>query len=243
MLPAGDAQLGADLGVREGRVFGEQGDQLLAAGRQTGERLTQRSAPLGRQQTAGYPSPLVRDGLGVQQIPASLEVPALRAGPGRIPARSRWPASRRSAARIADCVQLVHKLEPVVWLMSPASAPPSWYRWRPPDQRSVPVDEGVPRLLVAVRACCRSVTGGSSLIRCVLSGCVLPGAAEAFAALVPSRVTSTGLGPDARRRGLEGPRAADANAADLVLRGWLDQARSVYRAFRCTSSAPSSRTG
>ena len=34
-----DAQPGADLGIRHGRVLGEQGDQLLAAGRQVRERL------------------------------------------------------------------------------------------------------------------------------------------------------------------------------------------------------------
>jgi hypothetical protein len=44
-----DAQPGADLGVRHGRVFGEQGDQPLAPGSQPGERLAERRVPLGQQ--------------------------------------------------------------------------------------------------------------------------------------------------------------------------------------------------
>ena len=42
-----DPQLGADLGGGHGRVCGEQGKQLLAAGRQAAERLAQRGAAFG----------------------------------------------------------------------------------------------------------------------------------------------------------------------------------------------------
>jgi hypothetical protein len=61
-----DAQPGADRGVGQGRVFGQQGDQLLAAWRQLGGRLAQRSVTLAREQlTFSRPGVRVGDGLGV----------------------------------------------------------------------------------------------------------------------------------------------------------------------------------
>ena len=64
-----DAQPGTDLGRRDGRVFGQQKDQLLTGRRQAGERFAQRSVPLGDEQfMLGDSGLLVREGFGIEQL-------------------------------------------------------------------------------------------------------------------------------------------------------------------------------
>jgi hypothetical protein len=64
-----DAEPDIDLGIRRGRILGEQGDQLLAAGWQLRERLAQGCVALGREQLLlGRLGVIVRDALGVRRI-------------------------------------------------------------------------------------------------------------------------------------------------------------------------------
>jgi hypothetical protein len=66
-----DAELGADLGVRQGRILGQQGDQLLAGRRQRGERLAQRRVPLrGDQLVVSQGGLAVEDVLGIEHLAA-----------------------------------------------------------------------------------------------------------------------------------------------------------------------------
>jgi hypothetical protein len=147
----GDAQLGADVGVRYGRVRDEHGDQLLAVRGQLGERLAQRRMALGRQQLlVGPAGPLVRKAVDVQRIPGRVRYVA-RAQDAEAfpPGGGGEPAGQRG--RLADLVQLVHQAQPdaladVVGVGAAESVPAA----DRPNERGVPLDEGVPRLLVAV---------------------------------------------------------------------------------------------
>jgi len=63
-------------GLRHGRVFEQQGNQLLAAWRQVAERCAQCRLALGRQQfLLGRPGMFVREGVGVQHIPGRQRIP------------------------------------------------------------------------------------------------------------------------------------------------------------------------
>ncbi len=109
----GDTEPDADLGVGHGRVLKQQGDQLLAGGRQSGERLAQRGVALGRQQLLlGRPGLVIGDVLDIGHIPGrhtslrrAQDLEALPAGHGDEPARKggrvadRCPAGPPAAAR------------------------------------------------------------------------------------------------------------------------------------------------
>jgi len=70
MLPAGRPSPALIWAYDRGRVLGEQGNQLLAAGRQVRERLAQGRVALGHEQLLlGRPGLLVREDLGVQPVP------------------------------------------------------------------------------------------------------------------------------------------------------------------------------
>jgi hypothetical protein len=146
-----DTQLGADLGVRHGRVFDEQGDQLLAGGGQVGERLAQRCVALGDEQFMfGHPGLVGGDVLRVQHVPARLCPARLAQDPEAFaPGGGGEPARKRG--RIAEAVKLGHQVQPYVLadvLCVGAAQPVSAADG--PHQRGVPFDEGVPGLLVAV---------------------------------------------------------------------------------------------
>ena len=71
MLPARDAEPGADLGIRQRGVVDEQGEQLLAARGQLLGRLAQRRVPFGREQVLlGWLGVIIGDGPGDQRVPA-----------------------------------------------------------------------------------------------------------------------------------------------------------------------------
>ena len=74
--PDRDAQLGADLGVRQWGVLDEQGDQLLRFGGQLRKRIAQRGMALRPEQLRfRYPGPLVRDVRSVRRLSGNLLFP------------------------------------------------------------------------------------------------------------------------------------------------------------------------
>ena len=109
-----DAQPRADLGVGQGRVFEQQGDQLLTGGRQGRERLAQRGVALGRQQfLVGRRGPLVGQELGVQHVPGRRPpLPGVREPKAFPPGHGHQPARERG--RIPELAQLAGQLQPHV---------------------------------------------------------------------------------------------------------------------------------
>jgi hypothetical protein len=160
-----DAQPGADLGVRHGRVRDKQGNQLLAALRQIGECLAQRSVAFCQQQLIlGPPALGVWDGRGIWHRAGSARIPCCARGPAAfVPGRGGEPAPKRG--RFADVMKLAYKPQPdalanvvgigTAELVAAADGP---------DQRRVPIHKCVPRLGVAVSGApyqvgCRRVIG------------------------------------------------------------------------------------
>src|SRR5580700_2279184 len=147
----GHSQPGADLGVRYRRVRGEHSDKPLAFRGQMGERLTQRRMTLGREHfLLGRIGPLIRHVLSVERVDGCVravcrahEAPALPPGGGGEPPGQRgW---------LADLAQVVHQVQPDVLahVVGVGVAEPVLAANRP-DQRGVALDEGLPRLYVAV---------------------------------------------------------------------------------------------
>jgi len=124
---------------------------VLAAAGKAGERLAQRGVLLGRQQfLLGRRGLRVRDALSVRHVPGRLRLPRCAPGPGAFPAGGGGqPAGQRG--RLAEFAQVVEELEPdgladVVGVRAAELGPAA----DPPDQRGVPLDQGVPRPRVAV---------------------------------------------------------------------------------------------
>ena len=154
----GDAEPGADLGVRYRRVGDQQGQQPLAIGGQVAERGAQRGVPLGHEQLIpGHRGLLVRQLLGVRHLltcgqpgPGAPDPVAFPLGRGGEPARQR--------SRFAQVVQLFHQAQPDgladVLGVGAVQLVPAADR---PDQRRIPVDQRVPRRPVAVSGSCHQV--------------------------------------------------------------------------------------
>jgi hypothetical protein len=104
-----DAERGADLRIRRGRVAGERGDELLAAAGKTGERVAQRGVPVScLRLLVGYWRLLVGDALSVQHVPGGLRSARCAQGAGAFGAgRGGQPVSRRNRSpahsRGGDC--------------------------------------------------------------------------------------------------------------------------------------------
>jgi hypothetical protein len=108
MLPTGTPSLALISAYDIGGVFEEQGNQLLAAGRQLRQRFAQRRVPLRREQLLlrRY-GMLVRDGLSVWRTPSVVRSPRRAQDTAAFaPGGSGQPTGKRG--RIAQCAQLVH---------------------------------------------------------------------------------------------------------------------------------------
>ena len=107
-----NAQRGADPGVGHGRVLDEQGDQLLAAGRQGQECHAQSGLPLGHEQLVlGRPGLLTGGEAGLGSIVGRVRTRHSARDPQAFPAgRGGQPACQRG--RIADLSDVPHELQP-----------------------------------------------------------------------------------------------------------------------------------
>ena len=146
----GDAEPDADLGVGHGRVLKQQGDQLLAGGRQCGERLAQRGVALGGEQVlVGGPGLVIGHGLDIGHVSGwrrflrgAQDLKALSAGHGDEPA---W-----EGGRVADLVQVADQLQPdlLAHVLGVGVGQPVFAADRP-DQRAELLDQGIPGVLIA----------------------------------------------------------------------------------------------
>ena len=155
----GDAQLGTDLGVGHGGIFDKQNDQLLTARGKLGECVAQRGVALcysqlmldhaGRDVRNGF-GIIARQTFGVQRGPCARRRPHRAPGPAAFPhGRAGQPAAKRG--RSTELVKLAGELQPDeladvagAGVAEPVLAADGSH------QRGVPLDEGVPRLLIVV---------------------------------------------------------------------------------------------
>jgi hypothetical protein len=145
-----DTQPGADFGIGDGRVLEEQGDQLLAGGRQSRERLAQRGVALGRQEFL-----LGRPGLVICHVLELRHGPGCRTSVCRGQDLKTFPAGdgdqpARQGGRVADRGQLVYQLQPHlladvfgVGVGQPVLAAEG------PHQRAEPFHQRIPGVLIA----------------------------------------------------------------------------------------------
>src|SRR5689334_1747677 len=150
-----DSQLDADLGVRHRRILDERCDQLPGVRGQLRKRLAQSRGTLGSEQfrihrpchRVDYPCvvlPVVRSVLLLCRTQDPATFPA---GSGGEPAgKCGWLAYGR---------EVTNELEPDVLpdIVSIHLAQPVSAAYRP-DQRGIPLEEFVPRVLVAVPGAC-----------------------------------------------------------------------------------------
>ena len=124
------------------------------------ERFAQRGVALGRHQfLLDRPGLLVWDVAGVRHIPGAVRSVRCAQDPAAFPpGRGREPAGK--CGRIPDCAQVLHQLQPdaLANVVGVDAAQPVPVADRP-DERGIPVDEGVPRLFIAVSGVHHQVSG------------------------------------------------------------------------------------
>src|SRR5215813_4431127 len=181
--PDGDAQPGADLGVRHGRVFEEHGDQALARGWQAGEGLAEGRVALREEQLIfRRPGLLVRDALDVRCILRSLLVPRSPQGPQAFPP-SGGDEPARKRGRIVNRVEMVDQSQPDVLAdVLGVGAPQRVPETDRPDQRGEPLHKRVPRIGVALSRAQDQISGW----RVIAHGCCLPSEGAPAAAFLPN---------------------------------------------------------
>jgi len=168
------------------RGTGGRGTAGPAAGGQPGKCVAQNGLLLGHEQFLLDGGGLgVRDAFGDQDPLASTpRVRGVDHASALAPRGGGQPARERS--RFAQVVQMGHQLEPddLADILGVGCVQPEVAADRP-DQRGVPLDERVPRLLLAVLGACHQV-GDWQIIshRVTVPSCRCPEAARVRAALV-----------------------------------------------------------
>ena len=170
-----DAEPGADLGVRQGRVGGQQGDQPLAVRGEDRSNASRSAACRSAASSSCSAVAACSSGrvLGVQVVPGGQRSCGRRAAPGQHSRRVVVASQPGSAAGLRRLPRWSTRCSQTFGLTSAASA-----LAKPvlaadgPDQRGVPLDQRIPRLLVAdlLARATRPVTGCSLLMAMVSFG-------------------------------------------------------------------------